>query len=288
MNATQAQSAMIDTHTHFYDPFRPEGVPWPPKDNTLLYRTVLPEHYIELAKPLGITGTVVVEASSWREDNSWILELAEDEPFLLGLVGHIDPKRPAFRDDLARYADHPLFCGIRCGGNYFEDIDDGSFMDDMEHLASLGMELDVLIRDGHLENLCKLAMRIPELPIVVNHIAHMPIDGNPVSAWWREQYARLASYSQIHMKVSAVIEQSVSQPAPESVEHYTPALVVLWECFGEDRLIFGSNWPVVERAGSLATSLEIVKTFFGEKGQTASDKYFYLNATRVYGISSVR
>lgn len=276
---------IIDTHTHFYDPFRPEGVPWPPKENTLLYRTVLPEHYIELAKPLGVTGTVVVEASSWREDNSWILDLAEDEPFLLGLVGHVDPKRPEFRGDLARYASHPLFCGIRCGGNYFEDIDDGSFMDDMEHLASLGLELDVLIRESHFDSLCTLAERLPELNIVVNHIGHMSIDGEPISAKGRDQYAQLASHPRVHMKVSAVIEQSVVQPAPESVDFYRPVLDALWESFGEDRLIFGSNWPVVERAGSLATSLNIVKTFFYEKGQIAADKYFFQNAQRVYGLA---
>ena len=71
---------IIDTHTHFYDPTRPEGVPWPPADNELLYRTVLPEHHRALAVPEGVTGTVVVEASAWLADNQWILDLAADDP----------------------------------------------------------------------------------------------------------------------------------------------------------------------------------------------------------------
>ena len=276
---------LIDTHTHFYDPFRPEGVPWPPKENKLLYRTVLPEHFIELAEPAGITGTVVVEASSWRDDNSWILALADENPFLLGLVGHVDPNRPQFRDDLARFVDHPLFCGIRCGGNYFDDIDDGTFMGDIEQLAAQGLELDVLLREAeHLDNLCLLAQRIPKLPIVVNHIAHMPIDGQAVSNEWRDRFAQLASHAQIHMKVSAVIQQSVVQPAPTDLDYYRPALDVLWDSFGEDRLIFGSNWPVVEQSGSLADSVAIVQSYFAEKGQEATDKYFYKNAQRVYKL----
>ena len=71
---------IIDTHTHFYDPTRPEGVPWPPADNELLYRTVLPEHHRALAAPEGVTGTVVVEASAWLADNQWILDLAAADP----------------------------------------------------------------------------------------------------------------------------------------------------------------------------------------------------------------
>ena len=71
---------IIDTHTHFYDPYRPEGVPWPPRDDALLYRRVLPEDYKAVAVPEGVTGTVVVEASEWVEDNGWILDLAATEP----------------------------------------------------------------------------------------------------------------------------------------------------------------------------------------------------------------
>src|SRR5438552_3423504 len=77
----EIRSGIIDTHTHFYDPARPQGVPWPTKSDTLLYRTVLPHHFQALTQRLGVTGTVVVEASPWLEDNQWILDLAKDYPF---------------------------------------------------------------------------------------------------------------------------------------------------------------------------------------------------------------
>ena len=118
---------IIDTHTHFYDPHRPQGVPWPPKDNALLYRPVFPEHFKALAEPEGVTGTVVVEASAWLEDNQWILDLAEDDPFILGLVGHIDPGTETFGPQLAHYAAHPRFLGIRCGGHCFDQVKRGTF-----------------------------------------------------------------------------------------------------------------------------------------------------------------
>ena len=93
---------IIDTHTHFYDPTRPQGIPWPPEDNELLYRTVLPEHHREVSGKEGVTGTVVVEASAWLEDNDWILELAADDPWIVGLVGHVDPNRESFASDIER------------------------------------------------------------------------------------------------------------------------------------------------------------------------------------------
>ena len=273
---------IIDTHTHFYDPARPQGVPWPPSDNDLLYRTVLPKHYQDLAVSEGVTGTVVVEASAWLEDNRWILDLAADEPFIVGFVGHIDPNREAFGAELARFADHPLFCGIRCGGRYFENVTQRSFLVDMARLAAHDLQLDVLIREQHFDELLKLAKLTPDLRIVVDHIAHMPIDGAALDPAWLERYQRLAEQPQIYMKVSAVIEQSVIQPAPAEIDFYRPTLDALWETFGEDRLIFGSNWPVVERAGTLAQSLNLVKTYFAEKGEAAAAKYFWQNAKAVY------
>lgn len=273
---------IIDTHTHFYDPSRPEGVPWPPADNELLYRTVLPEHWKAVAEPEGVTGTVVVEASAWLDDNQWVLDLATDDSSIVGLVGHIDPGRSEFGSELRQHAVNPLFRGIRCGAGYFADVHSGSFLDDMRLLAELDLQLDVLLRDTDFPQLIKLAQSVPDLRIVIDHIGHMSIDGNPIQPRWVEQYKRLGAEPNIHMKVSALIEQSTIQPAPDDVEHYRPTLDVLWDAFGEERLIYGSNWPVCERAGDYALNMKIVRNYFGAKGEAAAAKYFWQNAKRVY------
>lgn len=273
---------IVDTHTHFYDPSRPQGVPWPGPDNELLYRTVLPEHYKALAEPEGVTGTVVVEASAWLEDNEWILDLAAADPFVLGLVGHIDPNRDAFASELGRFAKHPRFCGIRCGSGYFDDIKAGNFLRDLQLLVECDLQLDVLLRTEHFAELEKVAAALPELRIVVNHIGHVPIDGGQPDTAWLEGIKRLADCEKIYMKVSAVMEQSCVQPAPEGLNFYAPTLEAMWQAFGEDRLVYGSNWPVCERAGTFAASLHIVKEFFAAKGLLASEKYFYKNSQAAY------
>ena len=274
---SKGAAMIIDTHTHFYDPTRPQGVPWPPADNALLYRTVLPEHHKALALPEGVTGTVVVEASLWLEDNAWILDLAAQDPHIVGLVGHIDPDRPDFGADLARFAANPLFRGIRCGGRYFEDVEQGAFLADMETLAAYDLELDVLIRQQHLDGLLTLARRLPELRIVVDHIAHMPIDGKAVTPEWVDTYSQIAAQSNVWLKVSAVMEQSTIQPAPIDVDFYRPALDALWTAFGKDRVIYGSNWPVCERAGTFKQSIDIVKAYMEDKSQEEWNNYFWRN-----------
>ena len=108
----RVEEGILDTHTHFYDPTRPEGVPWPGKEDAFLYRTVLPAELKSIAKPLGVTGTIVVEASAWVEDNQWVLNLAKTETFIQGLVGHLKPGKPEFKTDLERFAEYEWVFGI--------------------------------------------------------------------------------------------------------------------------------------------------------------------------------
>ena len=274
---------IIDTHTHFYDPTRPQGIPWPGEDNELLYRTVLPEHHRAESQKEGVTGTVVVEASAWLEDNQWILDLAADDPWIVGLVGHVDPNREEFASDIEKLAENPLFRGIRLGGGWFEDIDAGSLMSDVETLAKKGLELDVLMNVERWDNLCELAKRIPELTIVINHIALVPVDGNAPDSLWAECMHRAAEFPKVYMKGSGVVETTEQSPAPSDPAFYAPTLDVLWEAFGEDRIVYGSNWPVSDAYTDYSTMINIVRTYFEAKGEEAAEKYWWRNAKAAYG-----
>ncbi len=107
-----AEFDVIDCHTHFYDPTRPEGIPWPSKGSPI-YRTVLPQHLRALKHYRRVTGTVIVEASPRLEDNAWLLNLAKDDPFVVGVVGNLEPGSADFSRHLRRFAADPLFRGIR-------------------------------------------------------------------------------------------------------------------------------------------------------------------------------
>lgn len=275
---------IIDTHTHFYDPSRPQGVPWPRPEDKLLYRTVLPDACKALALAEGVTGTVVVEASAWLEDNQWILDLAAKEsvdPFIVGLVGHIEVGRVEFAAELARFAANPLFCGIRCGGQSLAQVD-APLLRDLELLANHNRQLDLLIGPDRWQTLLAVAQALPNLRIVLNHLGSMSVTGEALDPAWLERYAQAASFPNISMKVSGFLENSTIRPAPTSLDFYRPAFDALWTSFGMKRLIYGSNWPVCEIAGSYATCIGLVKQYFGEKGTEASEHYFWKNALRVY------
>ncbi len=274
---------IIDTHIHIYDPSRPEGVPYPDPDNKLLYRTVLPAHAKAQAMPAGVTGTVIVEATDWLEDNKWVLDLAADEPFIVGLVGRIDPCTPDFAENVARFAEHPLFKGIRFRGKrYFDDIDRGSFMADMETLANHSLALDVGFSKEDASGLFTLLERLPELRVMIDHIAGVSVDGNKPDHQWIEHMAQAATHPQVWLKVSALMENSTIQPAPADVAYYSPTLDALWDIFGEDHLAYGSNWPVCERAGTYARCMDIVRGYFSGKSEEAREKFFWKNSQLVY------
>lgn len=280
-------AGIIDTHTHFYDPSRPEGVPWPDKNDPVLYRTVLPAEYIALAQPLGIGSTVVVEASPRVADNDWLLALAAREPFLAGLVGHLKPGAPGFAADLARLAANRKFKGIRTGG---WDIpvapEKTEFVKDLARLAEHDLSLDVLGGPDQLPAIVRLARALPTLRIVINHCAGVRIDGGAPDPAWVSNVQASGRLPNLFMKASALPENTGrTGNIPADPEFYRPVLDALWNAFGEDRLIFGSNWPVSARFATLSQIMGIVRPCFQSHGMRAAQKYFRENARRVYRLA---
>jgi predicted TIM-barrel fold metal-dependent hydrolase len=273
--APASAPGIIDTHTHFYDPRRRQGVPWPPKTDALLYRHVLPDEFTAMVRPLGVTGTVVVEASPWVEDNQWILDLARDEPFIVGLVGSLAPAAPGFGRHLDRFQKNPLFLGIRLGGAALRTgLDQAEFVSGLRLLASRGLMLDTLGGAGMLPDIVRLAGLIAQLRIVIDH---MPFDP-PASA---EVLRQLAPLPQVYCKVSNVLRRREGDLITDAA-HYRPALDELWETFGERRLIYGSNWPVSGKVGPYPEVLRVVRNYFESKGRPASALYFRENAKTAY------
>ena len=274
---------IIDTHIHLYDPSRPQGVPWPNPDDEVLYRTVLPEHYKALAVPEGVTGVVVVEASEWVEDNQWILNIAINEPFIVGFVGNLQLGSEDFEKNLNRFFVNPLFRGIRPRGSSIKNLEQSKkSLTDIEILAGKNLSLDLLVGPGDLPDVAYLAKRVPEMRIVINHIACVRIDGNAPDPVWIEGMQMAAENPCVYCKVSGLVEVTQNKPAPTDVGYYTPTLDVLWDAFEEDRLVYGSNWPVSERFADYATVQKIVMDYFKSKGEEVTEKYFWKNSKAAY------
>lgn len=262
---------IVDTHTHFYDPSRPQGVPWPAKTDGLLYRTVMPGEFEAMVRPLGVMGTIVVEASPWLEDNQWVLDLAKGDPFLLGLVGHLTPGAAGFERDLERFRKNGLFLGIRLGGGAVrEGLGQKKFIEDLRLMARHGLMLDVLGPAGMLRDVAKLASEVGGLRIVIDH---MPFEPPPEE----ETLRGLEPLKNVWVKVSNVLRRREGALAADA-----KGLDVLWDVFGPRRLIYGSNWPVSEKVGPYGEVLRVVKDYFGRKGAEASGRFFHENSRAAY------
>lgn len=278
-------SRIVDTHTHFYDPKRKEGVPWPDKGSPL-FRTVLPKDWLAVAEPLGIRETVVVEASKWLEDNAWILDLAATEKCIVGFVGHLSPHDVDFAKHLKRFAANPIFRGIRVSGaEFLGNVDKAEFRSGIALLAEMGLQLDFNGPPvGHLPA-AKLAADVPALRIVIDHVGGAGV--GRLSDEWRAGMAALGKQKNVFCKVSALQEQTRESAkkwgeAPRDTAFYAPVLDHCWECFGEDRLVYGSNWPVTEKGGTYADQFRIVSEYFTAKGREACEKYFWKNSRAAY------
>lgn len=279
---------IIDTHTHFYDPTREQGIPWPNEDDPVLYRTVLPRNFLEIAEPVGVTKTVVVEASGWLADNDWILGLAADESCIVGFVGNLNPAEEASRTHLDRLSENPLFRGIRIRGIGLQEATAGVGFQNLEHLASRSLALDVLVRPGELEQLADLVRSLPDLAVVIDHVAHVPVDGGTPDSTWQEGMRILGGFPHVYCKISGLVEAAVQSPAPSDPSFYRPVLDVLWQSFGEKQLLYASNWPVCEKAASYATVFDILQTYFRNLGDRVFDFVFCKNAIEAYRLSTGR
>jgi predicted TIM-barrel fold metal-dependent hydrolase len=278
-----AHLEIIDCHTHFYDPTRKEGVPWPSADSPL-YRPVYPKDLRAQKQFRPVTGTVVVEASAWIEDNAWLLDLAKEDPFLVGIVGRLYPGEKGFAEQLKRFAANPLYRGIRVLVDPLKASLDRNELDDYRRLAEADLCVDVNGGPEMPSVVAELAKRVPDLRIAINHIANVRIDANEPPREWAENIRAAAERPNVSCKISGLVEGAGQggKPAPEDPAFYRPYIDVVWNAFGDDRVIYGSNWPVCEVAADYFTTQRISLAYAFDKGEAATRKFCSENAKKVY------
>ncbi len=283
LSAQVSPVPIIDTHIHLFDTTRAQGVPWPPKDNAILYRPALPARYRALAGPLGVVGAIEVECSPWLEDNQWVLDVAAKDTIVVGTVGNLEPGRPEFRGQLERFQANPLFRGLRYGNLWGRDLGaelaKPEFIAGLKMLAASGLEMDTANPTLRLlDNVVQVTDRVPELRVVVDHLPRL--DPRPRAAYERV-LRELAQRPRIFVKVSAVLRRNGGRAITDPA-FYRPRLDELWETFGPDRLLYGSDWPNSDPVGSYSEVLGVVREYFTGKGREAAEKFFWKNSRTAY------
>lgn len=262
-------------------------MPWPSKDNAVLYKPALPERYKQIAKPLGITGAIEVEASPWEPDNQWVLDIAAKDNIIVGTVGNLEPGTPDFGKHLERLHRNPLFRGIRYGNLWDRDlgaqVGKREFIADVKRLADAGLSLDTANPDPALiRAVVRLTDQVPQLRMIVDHLPQLEV---PMEAAARRAYEadlrELGKRPQVYVKVSQVFRRKQGQ-VPRNLSEYRETIDTIYGIFGEDRLLYGSDWPNSDMWRPYGDVLSLVREYFTGKGQAVAEKYFWKNSVAAY------
>ncbi len=278
---------VIDSHIHLFDTTRPQGVPWPTKQDGILYQPALPARYRKIAAPHGIVGAIEVEASPWLEDNQWVLNLARKDKIIVATVGDLEPGKPEFRHQLERFHRNPLFRGIRYGNiwgrNLGKEIAHRDFVDGLRALAEADLSLDTA---NQTPALIAAALRVtdlaPNLRVILDHLPQLSLPSNtPESKAYHADLRELGKRPQVYAKVSEVFRR-VDGKIPREPSFYRATLDQVFDVFGEDRVIFGSDWPNSDQWLPFADGFALVREYFLGKGHTVAEKYFWRNSLAAY------
>src|SRR5262245_50150759 len=204
---------ILDSHIHLFDPDRPQGAPYsrPRPAQGQKPIAAYPDRYRRLAVPLGVVGAIKVEASPWIEDNLWVLEVAERDPIMVGVIGNLEPDKPEFAEYLDRYHKNPLFRGIRYGNLWGRDITKQStnpeFIAGLKRLADADLVLDTANpRVPLLEAMLRISDAVPSLRIVLDHLPSLdPADAD--RARYDAALTEFRARRQIFVKLSEIIHR---------------------------------------------------------------------------------
>jgi L-fuconolactonase len=239
----------IDAHQHYWNPER-RDYGWLKPEMTALYRTFAPADLAPLRDAAGIDRTVVVQAAPTVEETRYLLDMARGEASIAGVVGWVpllDDGAPTLIAELAR---DPKFRGVR---PMLQDLADDNWIANptlapaIEALIAHDLAFDALIFERHVDALEVFARRFAQLRIVVDHGAKPPIcDG--ASGWqaWADGIERLARLPHVHCKLSGLATESAPGWTEATLRPYVDHLLA---CFGPERLMWGSDWPVLNLNG---------------------------------------
>ncbi len=277
-------SETIDAHHHLWEMGRFD-MSWLNTAPLLpLRRNFLPDDLRPQLDEAGVDRTVVVQTQHHLDETRWFLALADQDDRLAGVVGWVDLTSDACEQQLEEIREHPKLVGIR-HVTHDEPEDDFIVREDvlrgLKVLEKHRVPFDLLFFPRHLHHATTLAEHLPDLPLVLDHLAKPPIKEQRLGGW-REAFRSAAQYPNVFCKLSGMITEAAwTSWKPSDLKPYVE---VAMECFGPDRLLFGSDWPVCTLAGRYQQVVDALNEALGPIGEEERNKIFGETAKRFYGI----
>ncbi len=238
------KNVRIDSHQHFWQRDRGDYRWMTPKAGAI-YRDFLPSDLQPELEKAGIHQTILVQAADTEAETHFLLALAEQSDFVAGVVGWVDMEHPDAAARIQALSQNPYFKGVR---PMIQDIADLDWMLKAELSAAFAalikydLSLDALVLPQHLGNLQKLLQKHPDLSVVIDHAAKPEIASGNIEPW-STAMQKLAEQTRAYCKLSGLVTEAGERPGACQLQPYVDTLL---QCFGADRLMWGSDWPVVK------------------------------------------
>jgi L-fuconolactonase len=271
---------IVDAHHHFWDPARGD-YDWLKPDNPI-HRVFGTADLRPLLVTTGIDATILVQAAPTVAETDYMLEIARNARFILGVVGWIDMLAPDAADQVRRRAADPLFLGVR---PMLQDIAQPDWILQPEltpalnAIAAEGLVFDALILSHQISVITELAARHPQLSIVLDHGAKPKFGNADAMAAWALDMEALAALPNATCKVSGLLTEL---PPGGGLDDVARAVAVLFDLFGPQRLIWGSDWPVLTLAGDYQSWFDLAREAIAAKEPSAVRAVMGGNALRIY------
>jgi L-fuconolactonase len=275
----------IDSHQHFwrYDPRRDA---WITDEMSVLKRDFLPEDLIPQLHANRVEGAIAVQAAQSEAETTFLLELAGRFDEIKGVVGWVDFCAPNLPERLEHFSHFDKLLGFR---HIVQSEPDARFMlrqdflKGIRQLQQFEFTYDILIYPHQLPAAIELVERIPQQHFVLDHLAKPLIRSSKISAW-AEQIRLLAANPNIYCKLSGLITEADWRRWRQT--DFTPYLDVIFDAFGTDRLMFGSDWPVCLLAADYREVKQLIAGYLDDFSVESRDKIFGGNAEKFYGLKT--
>lgn len=279
------QVERIDAHQHFWRLDRGD-YRWLTPASKAIYRDFGPEDLQPILDRHGMTRTILVQAAPTEAETAFLLQVAQVTPWVAGVVGWTDFEAPDAAVRIGALAQHDKLVGLR---PMVQDLPDDRWLERpglapaFDAMIAQELVFDALVLERHLPSLLRVLERHPRLRMVVDHGAKPRIRDGAFRPW-REALAPIAAHDHVHCKLSGLLTEG-AQDTPDDA--FLPYIGALLEMFGAQRLVWGSDWPVVNLAGGYDRWRGV--TLHGLERLDERDRTAILggNATRLYKIDAL-
>lgn len=273
---------IVDAHQHFWN-YSPETHSWISDDMSVLKRNFLPPDFLSITKAKDIKGTIAVQADQTEQETEFLLSLAKNSDFIKGVVGWVDLRSPQLDQKLKKYSSEKLLKGFRhvVQSEPKGFLSDPKFIAGVNKLADYNFTYDLLIYHHQLEEALQFAGKTTNVKIVVDHIAKPPIRTGE-KTHWELNLAALASFKNIYCKLSGMVTEANWRNW--NYDDLEPFIDEVFEAFGADRIMYGSDWPVCLVAGSYDDQFSVVDKYISRLTESEKRNVLGENAKRFYNL----